>query len=107
MRSLHFVKELPGNRPPWQVRGLGLKSQMRRLRPWLLVLSAVLALTVGGTWLWKNYGDPKTRALVAERAKITGRLEDMPGLTDEQRRNLSCYWGGRYFLGEKLCPGKD
>ena len=107
MRSLHFGKGLPGNRLQWPTREFRLKSQMRRWRPWLLVLSAVFALTVGGTWLWKNYGDPKMPTSVAERAKVTGRLEDMPGLTDEQRRNLSCYWGGRYFLGEKLCPGKD
>jgi hypothetical protein len=51
------------------------------------------------------YGDPKTRALVEERAKLTGRLEDMPGLTEEQQRNLRCFWGGRYLL--ESCVGNN
>lgn len=39
-----------------------------------------------------------------ERVPGGGRLEDMPGLTEEQRKNLEGFRGGRYFLPRRNMP---
>jgi hypothetical protein len=78
---------------------------------WLLGIAAALtsisrnarllkfmALFAGASWLWEKFGKPASEDV---QKKHPGRLEDMPGLTDEQRENLKDAFGGRYIFRKR------
>ena len=51
----------------------------------ILSISGAAAVIAFAIWLAKRFGEPATKEMLE---KHPGRLEDMPGLTDEQRENL-------------------
>jgi hypothetical protein len=65
---------------------------------WLLRLVPALAIVAGAIFLRKQFGEQAETDITK---KHPGRLEDMPGLTQEQKDNLKGFRGGNYIYGGK------